>query len=315
MAARTATKERKRTRTQSTVARQAASSREARQRRRAQRKRQFAQTWQQIETRLLVYRQWLPTWHWQPQTLRLPGFSGFPASKVVSLLLLLAISVLFYFLLTDPAFFVYRENVAFENLNYLTADELYEYSALDGWSILWIDPAEIRAQIRSHPYVADAEVAVQWPAQLQISVAEVTPTALWSTEAGVFWLLDDGRALPRRGETAAPVLNIIDPEFAARVPTDNDEVQIQTDLLSAARQLAAQMPGLDSIRYNRTHGLNFGITDTQTWVYWGDGEDFQEKWRALQSALPDINADRTSNQIFSVIAPNRPYFRYYADSP
>jgi hypothetical protein len=36
---------------------------------------------------------------------------------------------------------------------------------------------------------------------------------------------------------------------------------------------------------------------------------------ALQSALPDIESDRSANQTFSVIAPNRPYFRYYADSP
>jgi hypothetical protein len=310
-----ATRDRKRTRTQSTAARQAASSREVRQRRRAQRRRQFAQTWQQLESRLSVNRQWLPAFGWRRMHLRMPGFSGFHASKLLSLLLLLAVASALYAFQEDESFFVYQENVTFVNMHYLTKEELYEYCDIESWSVLWIDPALIRTQILAHPYVADAQVDVQWPAHVNVTVTEVVPTALWSTDQGVFWVLEDGSALPVRGDQAAPVLNIVDPEFAARAPGADNELYLQKDILAAAQSLAAQLPGLDTVRYNRTHGLNFGIAGTQTWIYWGDGERFDEKWLALQSALPEINADRSTNQTFSVIAPNRPYFRYYADTP
>lgn len=310
-----ATKDRKRGRTQSTAARQAASSREVRQRRRAQRKRQFAQTWQQFESRLLADRPWLPAFDWRQSRLRMPGFSGFPASKLVSLLLLLAVVGTLYTFREDESFFVYQENVTFDDIHYLTAEELYEYCDIESWSILWIDPALIRKQIMAHPYVADAQVSVQWPADVNVAVTEVVPIAFWSTKQGTFWVLDDGRALPMRGDQPSPSLNIVDPEFSARAPTSGDDLYMQLEVLSTARTLAAQLPGLDTIRYNRTHGLNFGITDTQTWIYWGDGQRFDEKWLALQSALPDIRTDHLTSQIFSVIAPNRPYFRYYADTP
>jgi cell division septal protein FtsQ len=305
---------RRRTRTHSTAARQVASSRDARQRRRAQRRREFAQQWQRIEQTLLGGRQWLPALNWQMLRIQLPGFSGFRASKLMSLLLLLAVFGAFYTLQEDESFFVYEENVRFVGSTYLTQDELYTYFDMESWSVLWIDPELIGEQLKAHPYVASAAVEVRWPAQVTVLVREVEPVALWSTAQGNYWLLQDGRALAVREDRSVP-LHIVDPEFAARAPVSSGDLFIQPQLMQAASELTHRLHGLNSVRYNLSHGLNFAIPETQTWVYWGNGQRFEEKWAALQAVLPDILANRTASRTFSVVAPNRPFFRHYAQAP
>lgn len=307
--------DRNRSRPHSTAAARVASSREVRQRRRVQRQRQFAQQWQRIESAVLGTRRWFPAIQWQGLRLRMPGFSGFHLSKVVSLLLLLAVSAVLYTFQQDETFFVYEEDVHFTGVSYLTSAEMYEYCDVESWSVLWIDPVLIREQILKHPYVADAQVAVQWPAQITVAIREEEPIALWKTALGDYWVLADGQGLPVRSEQPQPSVTIVDPEFTARSPGVGADFYLQTELLQAALTLSARIPGLDTVRYNRTHGLNFAIPDTKTWIYWGDGRRFEEKWLALHSALPDIQQASDANQTFSVIAPNRPYFRYYAAAP
>jgi hypothetical protein len=311
---RVASEPRKRSRTHSAAARQVASSRDARQRRRTQRKRAFAQQWQRIEATLLGGRQWLPTLNWRILHVQLPGFSGFRASKLVSLLLLLTIAGGLYTLQEDESFFVYEENVQFIGNSYLAQDELYAYFDMENWSVLWIDPELIGEQVTAHPYVANAQVAVRWPAQVTVAVSEVKPLAIWSTAQGNYWLLEDGQALPVRDDRSA-TLTIIDPEVAARAPVIGSELYIQPRLMQVALELSRRLPGVDTLRYNQSHGLNFAIPETQTWVYWGNGQRFEEKWVALQTVMPDILENRTASRTFSVIAPNRPFFRHYAQSP
>jgi hypothetical protein len=286
-----------------------------RQRRRAQRKRKFAQQWQRVEGALLSTRHWFPSIHWPGLRLRMPGFSGFHLSKLLSLLILVAVGTILYTFQQDETFFVYEEDVQFVGARYLTGAELYDYCDVESWSVLWIDPVLIREQILKHPYVADAQVEVQWPAQITVAIQEVEPIALWATALGNFWVLADGRGLPVRSDQHQPPVTIVDPEFTARAPGLGENPHLQGELLQAALTLSARLPGLDTLRYNRTHGLNFAVPGTNTWIYWGDGRRFEEKWLALHSALPDINQDQSANQTFSVIAPNRPYFRYYAAAP
>lgn len=289
--------------------------RAAQQRRRTQRRREFAQQWQRVEGIFDSARTWVPSLALSDIRLRFPGFSGLQLSKLVSLLMLVGVVAALYTFQEDDSFFVYRENVEFVNAQYLTSEELYEYCDIESWSVLWIDPAMIRQQVLAHPYVADAQVQVEWPAHVTITVDEVEPIARWTTPSANYWVLADSQVLLQRGDAFQPKVTILDPESAAGEPGTGGTMRLQKSLLETALMLVDRLPGLDTLRYNRTHGLNFGVPNSQTWIYWGDGRRFDEKWLALQSAMPDIESDRQANQTFSVIAPNRPYFRYYADTP
>ena len=146
----------------------------------------------------------------------MPGFSGLAPSKTVSLLLLAAVAVALYWMHTSESFYIYRENVRFEGAHYLTQEELFAACDIDSWSIFWLNPEKIQKQVMAHPYVTDADVKIRWPGQIDISVQEVRPVALWATDQQEYWLLEDGAALAPRESDLQPMLRIIDPSAEAR---------------------------------------------------------------------------------------------------
>ena len=295
--------------TRSAAAGRAASQPQARKRRRAQRTRRFAQQWSRIES-AIGNRIRLPELAWDGWRfhLELPGFSGFHFAKLLSLALLVGVVALFAWFSDDDSFFVYQENVDFTGTTFINADELYALCDVEAWSILWLEPALIRQQILAHPYVADASISVHWPARVHVAVTQVTPVAIWATENAEFWILSDGRALPVRPGGATPNLRIVDPQREARTPGAVD--RISTGLLNTALRLQADI-GLNEFRFNASTGLNFGLPDTQTWVYWGDGTAFEAKQLALSAAANEIQNNPNKARTLSLIAPNRPYFREY----
>src|SRR5215204_723184 len=109
-------------------------------------------------------------------------------SKVLSLLLLLGVLSAFVLLQTVENWFVYREDVRFHNLIRMQGDELYQGLELEGMNVFWIEPEDIRATLLALPWVEDAQVAVSLPGTVFVNVTEMTPAAVWVTNAGNYWL-------------------------------------------------------------------------------------------------------------------------------
>jgi len=295
--------------TRSAAAGQAAAQPQARKRRRAQRTQRVAQRWSRMESAMTGWVR-LPALRWDGLNFRfqLPGFSGFRLPKLISLAFLIGVITLFSWFYDDESFFVYQENVDFTGTSFLEAGELYALTDVEAWSILWLEPELIRQQVMAHPYVADAQVSIHWPARVQVAVEEVLPIGIWATEGEEYWLLADGRALPVRDAEITPVLRLVDPQREARTPGRID--RISTGLLDTALRLQREF-GLNEFRFNSSTGLNFGLPETKTWVYWGDGSGFEAKQVVLHAAEPEIQANRNEARTLSLIAPNRPYFREY----
>jgi cell division protein FtsQ len=62
-------------------------------------------------------------------------------------------------------------------------------------SLLFLDVADARALLKGHPWVADATVLKLYPGELQISLTERAPFALWQNQGQVFVIADDGTVL------------------------------------------------------------------------------------------------------------------------
>lgn len=296
--------------TRSAAAKRAVSQQRARQRRRTQRSRQFNQRFASLESALGKRVQFpSPPWRRILGRARLPGFSGFAPSKIVSLALLIAVVGGVLWLHDDDRFFVYRDNVHFSGATFLQDEDLYRYCDVEAWSVLWLDPALIRQQVMAHPYVADAQVLVRWPADVRIIVTEVVPVALWSTEQGDFWLLADGAALPVPPGGARPALHILDPLAEAGAP-GGQGAQFDPYLLETVLMLSKTVQ-ISQFWYNRSNGLNFQLPGTKTWIYWGDGLQLDAKLQALGAARAEIRARPDEQRTLSLAAPNQPFFRTY----
>jgi len=239
--------------------------------------------------------------------------TGWRASKLVSLLLLSLAGLLIYGTESSPAYYVYADTVQFDQLGYLSPEEIYTRAGLEGLSVFWVEPDQVQAKIESHPYVAQAEVSVRLPARVRIAVEEVSPVALWVTDGGELWLMDDGRALGSRMATHPELVRIIDGPQEARRRMANGSAgsgtQIEQDLLQSALTLSHYVPGLTTFRYAMGPGLYFTLPASQTLVYWGDGQSTDAKLATLLSILRTLESENQSVQRIDVRFPNKPYYK------
>jgi cell division protein FtsQ len=210
---------------------------------------------------------------------------------------------------TDERWFLYREDARFTGLTYLTEDELWGPSEIDGWNMFWLDTGAVRARLLANPYVADADVYISpLPGAVNIAVTEAQPVALWVTDAGTRWLLPTGAAVEPRGATAPGLLQIIDNGAMATAPGAALGSAIDAEVLASAQSLLEVLPGVAPLRYNRQIGLNFQLQDKPYWVYWGDGANVQRKLRNLDAAVQLLEDGTLAGTVIDVRF-ERPYVK------
>jgi len=169
-------------------------------------------------------------------------------SKSISLLLLLGALASFYLLQSQDDWFVYREDVRFHNLIRMKGDDLYQTLNLEGLNIFWIEPDAIRKTLLAMPWVADAQVEVNLPADVTVNITEMTPAALWVTTVGNYWVSATGSALPVANleQSSLPDIalpQIVDSLQEARV-VGTGPLAIDPQVLKSAMTLMAAMPEL-----------------------------------------------------------------------
>jgi cell division septal protein FtsQ len=235
-------------------------------------------------------------------------------SKILSILLVLGALTSVALLHNDEQWFVYREDVRFSNLIRMRGDDLYNLMNLEGHNIFWVQPESIREALLALPWVEDAQVSVNLPANVSIDVTEMTPAAVWVTNGGNYWLAMNGAALPiaTLEESALPELalpQIVDSLQEARVIGDGP-LAMDVQVLNSALTLMAAMPELgSSVRYNESIGLNFPLPDPTVWVYWGDGFDLDAKMENLTVARELLRKAEEPKHIVDVRFIDRPYVR------
>lgn len=249
---------------------------------------------------------WQQGWH-MPTLPRL-GITRWCASKLLSLLLVASVGSALYWMHTDDRWFIYREDVQFNGLHYLDAEELYRVSDVENWNIFWLQPQTVREQLLALPYVAGATVQTGLFTGVTATIQEEQPVALWVTDAGTLWLLGDGTALTAPAKNQDDVLQIIDNAQAAKALSGQDQLAIDPNVLKSALALKQQLPEVDQLRFNKDYGLNFYLPGSDAWVYWGDGYKMETKFTNLAAIQTLIQTGEEQPDIID-IRYDRPYIR------
>lgn len=245
---------------------------------------------------------WL-RWNWQWPRIQIRW------NWLLALLLVAGIGYTIYWTQSSDRFFVYRDRVAFENIGYLNADELYQLSDIDTWNVFWLRSETVRQRLLSNPFVADAQVTIEWPAHVTIRVLPTEPVAVWSSGKGRFWLMSNGFTRPMEQDAVPALPQIIDPMLDARTVASPGGTQIQKGLLDATLTLYQRISELGSVNYNNEFGLNFALPATNTMVYWGDERNLDKKFVNLEAAKRLLNSGQSNGSVIDLRTADRPVIR------
>jgi hypothetical protein len=239
-------------------------------------------------------------------------------SRLLALLLVLAMSGLLAWFFLDPGFFVYQvdvqDNVASKGASgvpqtgafsaLVNAEAILQASALEGISVFYIDPSKVAEDIlRRLPHVSQVQVHCELPSHVGIHIAESDVRFVWRSASAAFLVDGEGRVLGAADASHDRLLSIHD--------LDERAVQIggRVDLeaLRAVDGLHARLPEIKSFDYSQAKGVS--LYDSRGWpIYFGDDERLEEKVSSLQAVMVRILSRDEKPKFIDLRFAGSPYY-------
>jgi len=224
------------------------------------------------------------------------------AQRVPGLALALTALAMLVYLFASPQFYVYKADVT--GTQRLSADQVYQTSAVDMSSVFFLAPRAIEVRLlEALPGLEDVRVALGLPARLHIAVVEKQASIVW--EAGEQSLLADEQGVIIGAGSAGPeALHIRAIEGA---PPATGQA-LDRAVLETALGLSDLLGGARSFEYSPRQGI--GWRTEQGWpVYFGVGGDPNQLVAAMRAVMADIKRQGLRPQFLDVSVPGRPFYR------
>ncbi|MCO6451176.1 MAG: FtsQ-type POTRA domain-containing protein [Caldilineales bacterium] len=226
------------------------------------------------------------------------GRQWHPSHYVAGLLLIVTLAI-FVYTFQSYDYFVYAADI--ENTHYTTTAETYAKAGIDGQSIFFINPEQVRERVLELPHVRDAEVSVTFPANVSISVTEREPMVLYQVLGQSYWIDREGFIAPAADQRQG-LVKLVDDNSAASRDGHTDPA-----LLDAVRRITQNLPEVSTFRYQEPYGLFF--FSPEGWqVNLGSAERMDQKLAMWEAMRRDILKQGASPQLVDLRF-ERPYWR------
>jgi hypothetical protein len=223
----------------------------------------------------------------------------------VSGTLSISLLVLLIGLLSSSAFYV--SSVSVGGVNYLTREEVFQFSDVSQKHIFWVDAEAVEARLESNNNIAEAEVRVGWPPGLvQILVRERDPAIVWEQNTQRVWVDINGQAMFQREDRPDLLRIVYDPNETQPEATIGPDTYLSTEIVHGALLLKSRLPSIDVLLYHPVKGL--GWRDPRGWMVWfGIGDNMAMKARVYES-LVATNIDQLQFGEVDVSDPDNPVY-------
>ena len=247
------------------------------------------------------------------QRLRVPSLPRIRVGwRLLSFFLVALLGAGIYYAYTLPMFRI--SGVTLSGNQYLSAEEANAVLGLNGMPIFLLEPQKVETALRlNFPEIASAEVTVELPNIVTVTMTERQPAIRWEQGNAYTWLDAEGVALRPRAEVSGLVVvrasgapptgpaSASDP--LAPVPFADPKI------VETARVLAPYAPQGSTLLYDPKYGI--GWTDSRGWTVWfGSSPEQADMKLRVYVVLVDSLVQRGITPIMINVAyPSAPYYR------
>jgi cell division septal protein FtsQ len=225
--------------------------------------------------------------------------------RLLTIFLLASMILAFALVLTSNDFYVEQAKVLGNKL--LSNAQTRSMAQVDGNLIFNIDPQQVVDQLKQYPEVLSAEVEISWPNQVEISLVEREPVVEWYDAGRTWWMSADGVAFIQHGSwpdivkvtAQAPVLQVFEDPL---VPV------IKPEVLSAAVDLSASLPEIETLSYDPVYGLGIEESNGRV-VHFGVEGDMAVKVQMYRQIVERLSARNNSRVEIYLMNQDRPFYR------
>ena len=221
--------------------------------------------------------------------------------RVASLLLAICLLAILAHLFLSDAYYVYEVTVRGNGL--VSAEEVFQQTAMQGYSVFFVNPVHAEDRIRGLPDVREAEVRISLPNRMVIDLREREALVVWQTGEDRYGVDEDGLIVSLRSDVG-PDITIVD--------LDSQPLQlggqVDREAVNAVETYRSFLSGVSEFEYSREYGLSY--RNEYGWrVYLGNGEGAELKVAILDALVQRLASQALIVECIDVRFPESPLYR------
>jgi len=230
------------------------------------------------------------------------GAKGIVVSRVLAGTLLLVMTVLLAWFFLDMRFYVSAAQI--QGTALIDAEEVYRASGLDGYSIFYINRAQVTKRICTEvPGIEQVHVDCQLPDRLLIRIEERNVRFIWHAAGTAFLVDGTGRLLQIDDGSHAGLVSVQD--LDERPLQLGDQVDVVA--LRSVEGLHSLLPEIRTFEYSQAKGVS--LFDARGWrVYFGDDQLLPQKVASMHAILQKIASRDEPVRLIDLRFVGSPYY-------
>lgn len=232
--------------------------------------------------------------------------------RLLSFFLVILLGAGIYYAYTLPMFHI--NGVTLTGNQYLSAEEANAVLGLNGMPIFLLEPEKVETALRlNFPEIASADVTVELPNLVIVTITERQPVIRWEQGNAYAWLDEEGVALRPRAEVSGLVVVRASGPPPTGPASANDPLSpipfADSKVIETARVLAPYAPQGSALLYDPKYGI--GWMDSRGWAVWfgASPEQADMKLRVYVVLVDSLIQRGITPIMINVAYPNAPYYR------
>jgi cell division septal protein FtsQ len=223
-------------------------------------------------------------------------------SRVLAAMQLLVCAGLLVWFFVDLRFYIFEARV--EGPALVDDKILYQASNLNGYSVFYIDRAEVADCIRAQvPGIEQVYVECRLPSDLSIRVEQGDVRFTWHA-AGAAYLVDGDGLVLQTGDGAHGALVSIH-DLDERPLQPGERVTMQA--LTTVERLHSLLPEIRAFEYSQEKGVS--LYDARGWrIFFGDDRALAEKVASMRALLQKIASRGETVKLIDLRFVGSPYY-------
>ena len=204
------------------------------------------------------------------------------------------------------------DDIQITGMEKINKAEIVYFTGAKGEPVFTVDPARIRTTLLQHYQdIYDAEVTIDFPAKMSITLTERVPVVEWDFGGSRFWIDQDGKVLSESRSQESTIHVYADSYPGAPNQADRElPLYFSRDTLKTIMTMGSFVPEDQPLIYTYKNG--FGWDTDEGWrVFFGKTDsDIEEKLRMQESLTRYFHENEIQPIFVSLEFKDAPYYRF-----
>lgn len=204
------------------------------------------------------------------------------------------------------------DDIQITGMEKINKAEIVYFTGAKGEPVFTVDPSRIRTTLLQHYQdIYDADVTIDFPAKMSITLTERVPVVEWDFGGSRFWIDQDGKVLSESRSQESTIHVYADSYPGAPNQADRElPLYFSRDTLKTIMTMGSFVPEDQPLIYTYKNG--FGWDTDEGWrVFFGKTDsDIEEKIRMQESLTRYFHENDIKPIFVSLEFKDAPYYRF-----